>query len=375
MELDLTDEQKMLADAVKGLLDKRYGATARLELLEKGSADGEHFSRELWKQYAEQGLLGLTVDEQYGGAGMGSGELAVVMEQFGRALILEPFVATVVLGAGILSALGTPEQKERVLPGVAGGETFLAFAHNELGSRWSLTGIETTATKNGEGWTLSGQKIAVLGGDVADQLLVTAQTPDGLGVFLVDGAAVSRDTYLQQDGLGGADILLDGAAGELVGEVAETEAALGLVLDTATAMLCFEAVGAMERALYMTVDYLKTRQQFGVTLSVFQALQFRAADMYVSFEQAKSMAMLAQRALEVDDPIERHRMVAAAKVQIDLSGKHIGQDAIQLHGGIGVTMEYPVGHYTKRLTVLAKTLADTDTLIEQVGEGAGLVPA
>lgn len=372
MELDLTDEQKALGDAVKSLLDKRYDAGTRLQLLE---SDGEHFSRDMWRQYAELGLLGLTIDEQYDGAGMGSGELAVVMEQFGRALVLEPFVATVVLGAGLLSELGTPEQKQAILPGVAAGETFLAFASTEQHSRWSLTEITTTAKPDGDGWTLDGEKIAVLGGDVADHYLVTAQTPEGIGVFLVAADQVSRDSYLQQDGLGGADIVLNGARGEQVGDFDSTGDALDAVLDAATAALCWEAVGAMERALFMTVDYLKTRQQFGVTLSVFQALQFRAADLYVSYEQAKSMAMLAQRALAVDDPAERHRMVAAGKVQVDLSGRHVGQDSIQLHGGIGVTMEYPVGHYFKRLTVISKTFADTDTLIEQVGRGEGLIPA
>ncbi|GAB2471906.1 acyl-CoA dehydrogenase family protein [Jatrophihabitans fulvus] len=368
MELELTDEQKMLADSVKSLLEKRYDANTRLQLLE-----GEQgWSRDAWKQYAELGLLGLTVDEQYGGAGMGAGELAVVMEQFGRALILEPFVATVVLGASLVSQLGTPDQKQQLLPGVAGGETFLALAHTERGSRWSLD-VATRATADGDTWTLDGEKIAVLGGDAAQTLLVTAQTSDGLGVFVVDASDVARDVRRQQDGLGTADVLLRGTRATLLGSVAETPAALATVLDTATAMLCAEAVGAMERELWITVDYLKTRQQFGVPLSVFQALQFRAADMFVSLEQARSMAMLAERALAVDDPAERHRMVAAAKVQVDMSARHVGQDAVQLHGGIGVTMEYPVGHYFKRTTVIAKTFADTDTLVREVGAGEGLV--
>ncbi|SHG32357.1 Acyl-CoA dehydrogenase [Jatrophihabitans endophyticus] len=369
MELDLTDEQKMLADAVRSLLDKRYDANARLQLLE-----GDGWSRDLWRQYAELGLLGLTVDEQCGGAGMGSGELAVVMEQFGRALVLEPFVATVVLGASLVSAAGTPEQKQELLPDVAAGETLLAFAHTEAGSRWSLTDVTTTATPAGGDWTLDGEKIAVLGGDVADQLLVTARTPEGeVGLFLVAAADVRRDTYRQQDGLGGADVLLAGTSARALGTPGESLAAIELVVDTATAMLCAEAVGAMERMLWLTVDYLKTRQQFGIPIATFQALQFRAADMFVSLEQARSMSMLAQRALAVDDPAERHRMVAAAKVQIDLSSRHVGQDAIQLHGGIGMTMEYPVGHYVKRTAVIAKTFADTDTLLEAVGSGPGLI--
>jgi alkylation response protein AidB-like acyl-CoA dehydrogenase len=371
VELELTDEQKMLADAVGSLLEKRYDANTRLQLLEH---DELGWSREMWKQYAELGLLGLTFDEQYGGAGMGVGELSVVMEAFGRALVLEPFVATVVLGGSLVAAAGTPEQKQAVLPGVASGETLLAFAGTEAGSRWSLTDLETIASETAGGWTVSGRKIAVLGGDVADQLIVSAKTADGtVGLFLVGGDDVQRARYRMQDGLGGADILLDNAPAQALGSPADALGHLESVIDVATAALCAEAVGAMERMLWLTVDYLKTRQQFGHPISVFQALQFRAADMYVSYEQAKSMAILARLALSDDDVVERRRSVSAAKAQIDMSSRHVGQEAIQLHGGIGMTMEYPVGHYVKRTAVIGKTFADTDTLLEAVGAGGGLV--
>jgi alkylation response protein AidB-like acyl-CoA dehydrogenase len=370
VELDLTDEQRMLADAVKSLLDKRYDANARLALLQSD----EGWSRDLWKQYAELGLLGLTFDEQYGGAGMGVGELAVVMEQFGRALVLEPFVATVVLGGQLVAAAGTPEQKAAILPGVAGGERLLAFAATEANSRWSLTDLETTATQSSGSWTVSGEKIAVLGGDVADTFIVTARTGDGsIGLFLVSGDAVARDAYKQQDGLGGADVLFTDAAAEPLGSVADALGHVESVLDVATAVLCSEAVGAMDRMLWLTVDYLKTRQQFGQPISVFQALQFRAADMFVSLEQARSMALMARLALADDDIAGRRRAVQAAKIQVDGSSRHVGQEAIQLHGGIGMTMEYPVGHYVKRTAVIAKTFADTDTLVEAVGAGGGLI--
>jgi alkylation response protein AidB-like acyl-CoA dehydrogenase len=375
MELDLTEEQRMLADAVKSLLDKRYDANARLALLEKGAEDPTAgWSRELWQQYAELGLLGLTFEEQYGGAGMGVGELAVVMEAFGRALVLEPFIASVVLGGQLVAAAGTSEQKAAILPGVAAGETLLAFASTEPASRWSLTDITTTATPAGDGWTISGEKIAVLGGNVADQILVSALTPDGaVGLFLVDGAAVVRDPYLQQDGLGAADLLFSSAAATALGSPADALGHIEAVLDVATAVLCAEAVGAMDRMLWLTVDYLKTRVQFGQPISVFQSLQFRAADMYVSLEQARSMALVARLSLADDDVIERRRAVQAAKIQIDTSSRHVGQEAIQLHGGIGITMEYPVGHFVKRTAVIAKTFADTDTLVEAVGAGGGLI--
>jgi alkylation response protein AidB-like acyl-CoA dehydrogenase len=378
VDLERSDEQKMLAETVDRLLDKRYDAPARMKLLEAG-ADSPGWSRELWKQYAELGLLGLTFDEQYGGAGMGAGELAVVMESFGRALVLEPFLATVVLGGALVAAAGSPEQKAEILPSVADGTTLLAFAHTEPASRWSLTDIACTATPSADAWTLSGEKIAVLGGDSADRFVVTAHTPDAadgeIGLFLVDAAVVRRQPYAMQDGLRGADLLLDSAPATALGSPADVLEAVESVIDLATTALCAEAVGAMDRMLWLTVDYLKTREQFGQPIAVFQALQHRAADMYVSLEQARSLALVARLALTDDDVASRRRAVRAAKIGIDTASRHVAQEAIQLHGGIGMTMEYPVGHYAKRVMVIAKTFADTDTLVEQLGAGGGLIAA
>ena len=371
MDLELSDEQKLLAETVNDLLEKRYDSNTRLRLL--GSDEG--WSRDMWRQYAELGLLGLPFDEQHGGAGMGPDELAVVFECFGRSLILEPYLATVILGGGLVAAAGSPEQQAAILPGVAAGETLLAFAYTEPGSRWSLTDIAATATAAGDGWTVSGEKIAVLGGDAADHFIVTARTPSGdVGLFLVDAANVRRDTYAMQDGLRGADVLFTEAPAAALGEPAAALAAVESVLDTATAALCAEAVGAMDRMLWLTVDYLKTRVQFGKPIAVFQTLQHRAANMYVSLEQARSMALLARLALASDDVAERRKIVRAAKLQVDLAARHVGQEAVQLHGGIGMTMEYPVGHYLKRTTVIAKTFADVDLLTELIGDAGGLVP-
>jgi alkylation response protein AidB-like acyl-CoA dehydrogenase len=372
VDLELSDEQKLLADTVNGLLEKRYDPNARLALVQ--SEDG--WSRELWRQYAELGLLGLTFDEQYGGSGMGIDELAVVMECFGRALILEPYFASVVLGGGLVAVAGSPEQKAALLPGVAAGETLLAFGYAEPGSRWSLEDIAATATPAGDGWTVSGEKIAVVGGDRADHLIVTARTPDGqLGLFLISASAdgVRRDGYTIQDGQRGADILLSSAPAAQLGGIDTALAAAESVIDTATAALCAEAVGTMDRMLWLTVDYLKTRVQFGHPIAIFQTLQHRAADMYVSLEQARSMALLARLAVR-DHVAERRNLVRAAKLQIDISARHVGQEAVQLHGGIGMTMEYPVGHYLKRTTVIARTFADADQLTELVGAAGGLVP-
>jgi alkylation response protein AidB-like acyl-CoA dehydrogenase len=369
MDFDPTDEQRLLAETVNSLLDKRYDPVARLKLLDTELG----WSRELWQQYAQLGLLGLTIDEQYDGAGMGPTELATVMESFGRALVLEPFFPTVVLGATLVSAAGTPEQKAAILPKVAAGDLLLAYAYAEAGARWSATDIATTARPAGDGWTISGEKIAVEGADSAGTLIVSAVTPDGIGLFLVDAGTVRIEPYALQDGRRGGDVLLTDAPAELLGTETDAIAHIATVVDVATAALCAEAVGVCERMLWMTVDYLKTRVQFGRPIAVFQALQFRAADMYVALEQAKSMALLARLSLAGDSPEDRQRIVRAAKIQIDLSSKQIGQESIQLHGGIGMTMEYPVGHYFKRSTVIAKTFADTSELIELVGADGGLI--
>jgi alkylation response protein AidB-like acyl-CoA dehydrogenase len=296
-----------------------------------------------------------------------------VMESFGRSLVLEPFFATVVLGGALVATAGTPEQQATILPKVAAGELLLAFAYTEPGSRWSLTDLKTTATQSDDRWTLTGEKIAVLGADSAEQLIVSAQTSAGVGLFLVSASNAQVSAYAMQDGLRGGDVLLANAPAELLGASTDALELIEAVLDTATAALCAEAVGAMNRMLWMTVDYLKTRVQFGQPIAVFQALQFRAADMYVSLEQARSMALLARLALDGDDPVERRRMVRAAKIQIDLAARHVGQEAVQLHGGIGMTMEYPVAHYMKRTTVIAKTFADTATLTAEVGADGGLI--
>ncbi len=372
MELEYTDEQRLLSDTIDDLLEKQYDPNTRLRLLDREPG----WSRELWARYAELGLLGLPFDEAYGGAGRGPAELAVVLESFGRALVLEPYVASVVLGAQLVARAGSPEQKAAILPRVAAGDLLLAFAHTEAAARWSSTDLGTVAVRVDGGWTVTGQKIAVLGGDSADKVVVSAKTPDGeIGLFLVEGAALRRAPYAFQDGLRGADLLLRSAPAEPLGSTLAAADAMASVLDSAIAVLCAEAVGAMERMLWLTVEYLKTRVQFGQPLGANQALQHRAADMFVALEQARSMALLARLALGGDDVGERRRTVRAAKIQVDLSARHIGQEAVQLHGGIGMTWEYPVGHYLKRTAVIARTFGDLDELLESVGTEGGLISA
>lgn len=367
MDLDLTPEQKLLAETVDDLLDKRYTPNERLALLRSDLG----WSRAMWQQYADLGLLGLPFAEEYGGAGMGAAELFVVMESFGKALILEPFLSTVVLAGSLISAAGSPEQRAEILPSVCDGSLLLAFAFAEPGSRWSLTDISASV----RGGRLSGEKIAVIGGDSAKRFVVTATDESGtLGLYLVDGDDARRDPYPMQDGVRGADLLFEAAPAVALGSGGDALPVIESVLDVANACLCAEAVGAMDRMLWMTVEYLKTRVQFGRPIAVFQALQHRAADMYVSLEQARSLALLARLAFTGEQvPADRRAAVRAARIGIDDAARHVSQEAIQLHGGIGMTMEYPLGHYAKRVAVIAKTFADTDLLVAQLGASGGLI--
>jgi pimeloyl-CoA dehydrogenase small subunit len=286
-------------------------------------------------------------------------------------LALEPFFATVVLGGAFLRHGGSPEQRADLIPQIADGSLTLAFAQTERHSRYDLTDISTTASRNGAAWVLDGEKGVVLHGDTADKLIVTARVGggrrdrDGVGVFIVDGMAegVSRRGYPTQDGLHAAEVALAGVRVDPEGVLGEPGAALPLVervVDEAIAALCAEAVGAMASMHELTLDYLKTRRQFGREIGSFQILQHRAVDMLIALEQARSMAMFATMMAAEEDAAERRHALSAAKVQIGRSARLVGQQAIQLHGGIGMTMEYKVGHYFKRTTMIDTMFGDAD---------------
>jgi pimeloyl-CoA dehydrogenase small subunit len=366
MDFDLNEEQRLLKETLERLIGDRYAFEQRKVY----GQSPEGWSRELWRQYAELGLLGLPFAERYGGSGGGPIETMIAMESFGRALALEPFLATVVLGGGFLRHGGTAEQCAGLIPRIADGSLTLAFAHTERQSRYNLADISTKAVRDGAGWVLDGEKGVVLHGDTADQLIVTARSGggrrdrDGVGVFIVDAkeAGVSRRGYPTQDGLRAAEITLAGVRVGPEGVIGEPGAALPLVervVDEAIAALCAEAVGAMAVMHELTVDYLKTRRQFGREIGSFQVLQHRAVDMLVALEQARSMAMFATMMTADENADERRSAASAAKVQIGRSGRLVGQQAIQLHGGIGMTMEYKVGHYFKRVTMIDAMFGDT----------------
>jgi pimeloyl-CoA dehydrogenase small subunit len=347
MDFDLTEEQSLLKDSVDRFIADRYDFESRKKFI----AETDGYSRDNWRQFAELGLLAVPFAEEHGGIGGGAVETMIVMEAFGRGIVVEPYLSTVILGGGLLRHGASEAQQAELLPQVAAGETTLAFAQIERGSRYDLFDVSTTAKKEGDAFVLNGEKGVVLHGDSADKLLVTARTGgsrrdrNGIGLFLVDAKApgVSRRGYPTQDGMRAAEISLDnvrvGPEG-ILGDPGNALPVVERVVDEAIAAICAEAVGVMDRMRELTVEYMKTRKQFGVPIGSFQVLQHRAADMVVMIEQARSMAFYATMASGAENPGERSHAVSAAKVQIGRSGRFVGQQAIQLHGGVGVTQEY-----------------------------------
>jgi pimeloyl-CoA dehydrogenase small subunit len=380
MDFDLSEEQRLLKESVDGLLTDAYDFDQRKKYMkEKGG-----WSKDIWGKLAEQGLLGLPFAEDDGGFGAGAVETMIVMEALGKALVLEPYLSTVVMAGGLLRHGGSAGQKAAHIPGIIDGSKTFAFAQLEKNSRYDLNDLVTTAKKKGDGYVIDGEKFVVINGEIADTLVVTARTKggerdrNGIGVFLVPASAkgIARKGYPTQDGLHAADITFTGVEVGSEAAIGDPENALPLierVVDDARTAICAEAVGAMDESLKTTIEYLKTRKQFGVPIGSFQTLQHRAADMFVAVEQARSMSMFATMAADFEDPKDRATAVAAAKVQIGKSLKFVGQQSIQLHGGIGMTQEAKIGHYFKRLTMIENTFGDTDYHLRRVTELGGLV--
>ncbi|AQA04686.1 acyl-CoA dehydrogenase [Mycobacterium sp. MS1601] len=361
MDFQLSDEQEMLRDTTRDILSHSYDAERRNKVIDTDLG----WSREVWSQLADTGILGLGFDPEESG----QIEIMLVLTELGRRLAPEP-VLTAALGPGLVIAeAGTDEQKQ-LLDEVAEGRLLLAFAHFEPGMRGAGVTVTTTARPDGDAWALSGQKNPVLAGDTADKLVVTASLPEGgTGLFLVDGDTVTKTGYRTFDGQRGAQIDLNGSPAVALGSAADASATVQRALVRIQSALCAEALGAMEESLRLTSEYLKSRKQFGVTLNTFQTLTQRAADMYVSLELARSMNLYA--AMSISDGVLDPVIAARAKLQVARSGRHISQEAIQLHGGIGVTAEYPVAHYAARLTAINHTLGSADdqlhVLVDQLG--------
>ena len=379
MDFDLSEEQSILKDSLDRLLADTYGFEQR----RKHMAAPEGWSAEMWSRYAEMGLMALPFAEDDGGIGGGPVETMIVMEALGKALALEPYFSTVVLGGGFLRLGGDAGQKAEFIPAIADGSKKLAFAQVEPKSRFDLHHVETTATKSGGDFVLSGAKGVVLHGDSADQLVVTARTAGGVrdekgvGVFLVDAnaAGVTRRGYVMQDGQRGAEISFDGVkvpASAVLGDPEDGLPLVRRVVDQAIAALAAESVGVMGAMHALTVDYLKVRKQFGMPIGAFQALQHKAVDMYVALEQARSITLYATMMADSDDDAGRARAAHAAKTEIGRGGRIVGENAIQLHGGVGMTMEYAVGHYFKRMTMIDMMFGDSDFHLRALAGLGGL---
>jgi alkylation response protein AidB-like acyl-CoA dehydrogenase len=361
MNFDYNEEQQLLADSVRRFLAKDYAFEARKKIV----ASKEGWSAQVWAQLAEMGLTGLPFSPDYGGFGGGAVDLMGIMEAAGDALVVEPYLPTL-MGGQLVARAGSDAQKKANLPAVVEGKLKLAFAHSEKGARYDLAHVKATAKRAGSGWTLDGEKVVVLGAPVAAKLVVSARTPAGLSLFLVDAKAAKMKPYRTLDEMRAADVVLAATPAELLGSEGKAQPAIEAVADFATALICAEAVGAMKFACDTTLEYLKTRKQFGVPIGTFQALQHRIVDMYVAYEQAKSMAFLAcSQADSAADAKERMRAISAAKIKIADNARLISQESIQLHGGMGMSEELKVSHSFRRLTMIAQQFGDADHHLER----------
>ena len=367
MDFSLSEEQQLLKDSVDRFVREAYPLENRRRL----TAGELGWSRDNWKQMAELGWLGVGLPEEHGGLGGGPVEHMVIMEAIGRGLVLEPYFTTAVFGAALLCSSGHKPMRQALLPKLAAGELLLAVAYAEPQARFDLFDVATRATVLPDGYHLNGHKSVVLGGPTADKLIVSARTAGerrdrhGITLFLVDAdaAGVTRRDYPTVDGLRASDIAFQEVklgTGAVIGGVGDDLPLLERAADRAIAALCAEAVGAMQVLLDTTNDYLKQRVQFGQPIGKFQVLQHRMADMFMAVEEARSLTYMATLKLNDPEPKEAARAVAAAKVQIGKSGRFVGQQSVQLHGGMGMTDELHVGHYFKRLAMIDVMFGNAD---------------
>lgn len=364
MDFQLSEEQTLLADSVESWLQDKYDFERWRKLVKTDLG----YAEENWKTMAELGWLAIPLPEEAGGLGGGAVDAMLLAERFGRHMVAEPYFSTVILGAGLIQAAGDDKQKAEWLPAIAEGKSKWAFAHAEHGSRFALNETRTKATKGADGWTLSGKKIVVWDAASADRLIVLARSAGGdtdakgLGLFVVDasGAGVARHDYRTVDNRRASDIQLDHAPVlAVLGDPANAMRAVESVIDQAIAYMASEAVGAMAALHETTLAYAKTRKQFGRPIGDFQVIQHRLVDMMMQVESARSLALLS--ALKASaEPKERGKAAAAAKVQLGRSGRFVGQQAVQIHGGMGMTDELNVGHYMKRLMMLDTTFGNAD---------------
>jgi pimeloyl-CoA dehydrogenase small subunit len=372
MNFELSDEQTLLAETIKRFVATHYNFDTRAKIM----ASPGGFSTDVWAAIAEMGLLGLPFAEAHGGFGGSTVDVMLVMEAIGEGLLVEPYLATVGLGGRFIARAGTKAQQERILPALIEGKHTLAFAHTEPGARYDLRQVGLKARRSAEGWVLDGDKAMVLHGGSADTLVVSTRTAGGdtdatgITLFLVPrtapGVTVKESRTI--DNLRTADIRFSGVrvdSDALLGREAEGYPVIEEVVDYATALLCAEAVGAIRYANEATLEYLKTRRQFGVPIGSFQALQHRMVEMMISYEQARSMAYLACVKIDSAEAAERRHVISAAKIKIADACRHVSQESVQLHGGMGMTEELKVSHTFRRLTMLAQAFGDAEHHLER----------
>lgn len=366
MNFDFSEEQVMLRDSVARFIQDDYDFDTRRRI----AASAEGMSRENWKTFAELGWLSIPFAEEHGGYGGSAVDVMLLMEQFGRGLVLEPYLATVLLFGGLLEKAGSGNQKGEFIPRIIAGECLGAFAWLERQSRFELADVRTTARQEGEGYLLNGEKVVVLNGANADQLIVSARTGgeqsdrQGISLFLVpaDAEGVERLSYRLMDGQLVANVVLSDvevSAASLVGPAGGGYPLIETLAQEANLALAAEAVGIMETLNAKTVEYTKTREQFGVAIGSFQALQHRMVDTFMAAEQTRSLLYRAVCALS-DEQEDVATAVHALKVMVDRAGKHVFGEAIQLHGGMGITDELDIGHYAKRLMMINTTFGNGD---------------
>ncbi|WP_353142180.1 acyl-CoA dehydrogenase [Paracoccus sp. (in: a-proteobacteria)] len=378
MDFDFSSEQAQLKESVERFVAASYGSLENREAMRKLPGG---FDNRIWEGYAELGLLGMPFAEEDGGFGGGPVETMIAMEAIGRNLALEPYLSTGVLAATAIRLGADAAQKEQLIPAIAEGTLRISLAWQEPQARYDLANVTTTARPQGDAYILNGRKDLVLNGDTAGMLILSARTagkpcePDGITLFLVpaDAQGVMISGYGSQDGGRLADVVLNDVVAQPLGPVGGGHAILERVIEAGIAAVAAEAVGSMEALHALTVDYLKTRKQFGVAISTFQTLQHKAVDMLLMLEQARSMAYYATMMVEAEDAEERRAALSAVKVQINRSARFIGQTAVQLHGGIGMTMEYIGAHHFKRLAVIETQFGDTAFHLARVTKAGGLI--
>lgn len=366
MDFNFSEEQQMIRDTIERFVREEYDFETRTAILNSDAG----WRQDYWEKFAELGLLAAPFSEEDGGLGGNAVDSMLIMEEFGKGLVIEPYVPSVVCAGGFLKHAGSAGQKEEHLAGIMSGEQIFAYAYAEPQGRYNLAEVRTTAKAEGGGYVLNGHKSVVIGAPYATHLIVTARTAggvrdaDGLSVFIVPKNAdgITTRDYPTVDGFRASEVYFENVsvgANALIGDADAALPVIEKVADEAIAALCAEAVGAMKTAHQMTLDYTRQRKQFGVPIASFQVLQHRMVDMYVAYEQSTSMTYMVTLHLGEDD-VERQKAASAAKVQIGKAGRLVGQEAVQMHGGMGMTDELAVGHYFKRLSIIENQFGNTD---------------